>query len=90
MTVRDERTSTSERSVTTKVREAVEARDVLADALRRAGIQLPAMDIRGPWPGTGLAESGQEATRYAFVQLGFCSAPVALALAEVITKGAER
>ncbi|NSC24362.1 hypothetical protein FM076_25715 [Streptomyces albus subsp. chlorinus] len=32
-----------------KVREAVEARDALADALTRAGIQLPAMDVRTPW-----------------------------------------
>ncbi|TDC27135.1 hypothetical protein E1265_02315 [Streptomyces sp. 8K308] len=90
MTVRDDHDSTSDRSVTAKVTEAIEARDVLADALRRAGIQLSAMDIRRAWPGTALAETGEKATRYAFVQLGFCSAPVALALAAVITKGTER
>ncbi|RCG16062.1 hypothetical protein DQ392_22105 [Streptomyces reniochalinae] len=33
----------------TRVREAVEARDALAEALTQAGIQLPAMDVRTPW-----------------------------------------
>lgn len=32
-----------------KVQEALDARDVLATALSRAGIQLPAMDVRTPW-----------------------------------------
>ncbi|MEU6118079.1 hypothetical protein ABZ840_26470 [Streptomyces sp. NPDC047117] len=64
-----------------KVREALEARDALAAALRQAGIQLPAMDIRTPWAGEA---------RYALVQLGVCSAPVALALADVIRNGAAR
>ncbi|XUZ23487.1 hypothetical protein ACQVDT_00270 [Streptomyces sp. RMIT01] len=32
-----------------KVQEALEARDALATALSRAGIQLPAMDVRTPW-----------------------------------------
>ncbi|WP_369203620.1 hypothetical protein [Streptomyces sp. PU-14G] len=32
-----------------RVREAVAARDALAEALTRAGIQLPAMDVRTPW-----------------------------------------
>lgn len=64
-----------------KIMEAVEARDALATALSRAGVQLPAMDIRTPWA---------DEYRYALVQLGFCSAPVAHALAEVIAKGADR
>ncbi|RSS93822.1 hypothetical protein EF903_07635 [Streptomyces sp. WAC05292] len=64
-----------------KIKEAMDARDALAAALTRAGIQLPAMDIRTPWA---------EGARYAFVHLGQCSAPVAHALAEVITRGASR
>ncbi|MEU4176310.1 hypothetical protein [Streptomyces sp. NPDC026589] len=32
-----------------KVQEALDARDALATALARAGIQLPAMDVRTPW-----------------------------------------
>ncbi|MFI8306305.1 hypothetical protein ACIF80_23250 [Streptomyces sp. NPDC085927] len=68
---------------TPKIHEALEARDVLATALTRAGIQLPAMDIRTPWADdrrTGEAP-------YALVHLGVCSAPVALALADVIARG---
>lgn len=34
---------------TAKVQEALDARDALATALSRAGIQLPAMDVRTPW-----------------------------------------
>ncbi|MFI1333503.1 hypothetical protein ACH4U7_26055 [Streptomyces sp. NPDC020845] len=34
-----------------KIQEALEARDALAAALTRAGIQLPAMDVRTPWNG---------------------------------------
>ncbi|MER6110918.1 hypothetical protein [Streptomyces hirsutus] len=68
---------------TPKIHEALEARDALATALTRAGVQLPAMDVRTPWADdrrTGEAP-------YALVHLGVCSAPVALALADVITKG---
>lgn len=80
-----------------KIREAVEARDVLAAALTRAGIQLPAMDVRTPWQevinGDGSVdhetESGRSA-RYALVHLGACSAPIAIALAAVIAEGASR
>lgn len=68
---------------TPKIQEALEARDALAAALTRAGIQLPAMDIRTPWADD---RRGGEAP-YALVQLGVCSAPVALALADVITQG---
>ncbi|MFD7836968.1 hypothetical protein [Streptomyces sp. NPDC059761] len=57
------------------------ARDALAAALTRAGIQLPAMDVRTPWA---------DEARYALVHLGICSAPVAHALAAVITRGASR
>ncbi|MCC8482291.1 hypothetical protein LMJ41_31025 [Streptomyces globisporus] len=32
-----------------KVQEALDAHDALATALSRAGIQLPAMDVRTPW-----------------------------------------
>ncbi|MER6979004.1 hypothetical protein [Streptomyces carpinensis] len=73
-----------------KLREAAAARDALAAALTRAGIQLPAMDVRTPWadPLHGQAEA-PASTRYALVHLGVCSAPVALALADVIARGAE-
>ncbi|KPC78368.1 MULTISPECIES: hypothetical protein [Streptomyces] len=75
---------------TTKVQEAVEARDALAAALTAAGVQLPAMDIRTPWPepnsGPGDGENAQP-QRYALVHLGICSAPVALALAAAIRNG---
>lgn len=67
---------------TARVQEALAARDALATALSRAGIQLPAMDIRTPWADDRNAEA-----RYALVHLGVCSAPVALTLADVITKG---
>ncbi|MEU1124818.1 hypothetical protein ABZ371_14910 [Streptomyces sp. NPDC005899] len=73
-------------AATAKVREAVDARDALAAALRGAGIQLPAMDIRTPWPDTEGGEGGRVA-RYALVHLGVCSAPVAHALAAVIRNG---
>lgn len=81
------------------VAEALAARDALAAALTRAGIQLPAMDVRTPWndplpdnsdqpaEGEGLAPAS---ARYALVHLGVCSAPVALALAAVIAKGARQ
>ncbi|MFI8276009.1 hypothetical protein ACIGBH_14035 [Streptomyces sp. NPDC085929] len=64
-----------------KIKEALDARDALATALTQAGIQLPAMDVRTPYP---------DETRYALVHLGLCSAPVAHALAEVITRGVSR
>ncbi|OKJ80200.1 hypothetical protein AMK32_27245 [Streptomyces sp. CB01883] len=65
-----------------KVQEALDARDALASALSRAGIQLPAMDIRTPW-----VDDREDDARYALVHLGVCSAPVALMLADVILKG---
>ncbi|MFI1562230.1 hypothetical protein ACH4ZX_04055 [Streptomyces sp. NPDC020490] len=65
-----------------KTQEAVDARDALAAALSRAGIQLPAMDIRTPW-----ADEREGEARYALVHLGVCSAPVALMLADAIRKG---
>ncbi|SCK48198.1 hypothetical protein [Streptomyces sp. WMMB 322] len=80
-----------------KIQETVEARDALAAALTRAGIQLPAMDVRTPW--MDVLEDGNDteadadakrAARYALVHLGVCSAPVAIALAAVIVKGAGR
>ncbi|MEW2494310.1 hypothetical protein AB0942_12285 [Streptomyces nodosus] len=75
-----------------KLQEATAARDALAEALTHAGIQLPAMDVRTPWgdllpddePGT------PPSARHALVHLGVCSAPVALALAAVIARGAAR
>lgn len=67
---------------TPKIEEALKARDALATALSRANIQLPAMDIRTPWADDRKAEA-----QYALVHLGVCSAPVALMLADVITKG---
>lgn len=74
---------------TAKVQEAVDARDALAAALSGAGIQLPAMDVRTPWPDTEGDDSARPA-RYALVHLGVCSAPVAHALAMVIGNGATR
>lgn len=64
-----------------KITEAQEAREALGAALRRAGIQLPAMDVRVP---------ASTSKAYAFVNLGKCSAPVAHDLAAVIEKGADR
>ncbi|MFG2879406.1 hypothetical protein ACGFYU_31120 [Streptomyces sp. NPDC048337] len=83
---------------TAKIKEAFAARDALAAALTRAGIQIPAMDVRTPWPdddnsdGDGQEHSSTSAaeTRYALVHLGVVSAPVAHALAEVIAKGLTR
>ncbi|MFK0220173.1 hypothetical protein ACIQWN_18505 [Streptomyces vinaceus] len=77
-----------------KIKEAMAARDALATALTRAGIQIPAMDVRAPWPddGDGPEHTSARAaeTRYALVHLGVVSAPVAHALAEVITNGVAR
>ena len=66
-----------------------------AAALSRAGIQLPAMDVRTPWLSDPLDEDGDgdgtdRLAGYGLIRLGVCSAPVAHALAEVIAKGAER
>ncbi|MFJ8648305.1 hypothetical protein ACIRNI_19575 [Streptomyces sp. NPDC093546] len=72
----------SPRPTAPKVQEALDARDALASALSRAGIQLPAMDIRTPW-----VDDREDDARYALVHLGVCSAPVALMLADVILKG---
>lgn len=69
-----------ERRTAGKIREAEDARDALGTALRRAGIQLPAMDVRSPLRVDGVG--------YALVALGDCSAPVALELAAVIERGA--
>jgi hypothetical protein len=65
-----------------KIQEALEARDALAAELGGAGIQLPAMDVRTPWADDRGRDAG-----YALVHLGVCSAPVALLLADVIRKG---
>ncbi|MFE1175864.1 hypothetical protein [Streptomyces sp. NPDC058773] len=72
---------TTERPEMKKIKEAEQARDALGAALRRAGIQLPAIDVRLPMR----ANAG-----YALVSLGDCSAAVACALAAVIEKGAAR
>ncbi|MFJ4908236.1 hypothetical protein ACIQCR_23315 [Streptomyces sp. NPDC093249] len=68
-----------------KIQEALDARDALAAALSRAGVQLPAMDIRTPW-----LDDREGEARYALVHLGVCSAPVAHALATVILNGLAR
>ncbi|MFI6725502.1 hypothetical protein [Streptomyces atratus] len=73
---------TTQRRAVRKINEAEEARDALGAALRRAGIQLPALDVRSV-PRNG-------ASGYSLVTLGECSAPVACALAAVIEKGAAR
>jgi len=88
-------TATATRSSAAKIQETVEARDALADALTRAGIQLPAMDVRTPWQDAIDADDDSDtdagkAARYALVHLGVCSAPVAFALAAVIIRGAGR
>nr|WP_037708311.1 hypothetical protein [Streptomyces sp. AA1529] len=83
------------------MREAVTARDALAEALTRAGIQLPAMDVRTPWRDASARNDdggggerdmpdSARAARYALVHLGVCSASVAFALAAVIARGAGR
>lgn len=76
-----------------KIQETLAARDALAAALTRAGIQLPAMDVRTPWQdmidGDYDCAAGP-AARYALVHLGVCSAPVAFALAAVIIRGVGR
>jgi hypothetical protein len=81
-------------SVRHKTEEAFRARDALAAALLRAGIQLPAVGVRTPWndeldeldvPAAG--GDGGAGPRYALVHLGVCSAPVAHDLAEVIERG---
>ncbi|MGW0633551.1 hypothetical protein [Streptomyces sp. NPDC002758] len=85
-----------------KLQEATAARDTLPAALTRAGIQLPAMDVRTPW-GDTLPDDPEQAqepdpgdhpapasARYALVHLGVCSAPDALALAAVIARGTTR
>jgi hypothetical protein len=80
------RTATATRPLPTpKIQEALDARDALASALTQAGIQLPAMDVRSPWPEDRESEAG-----YALVHLGLCSAPVALLLADVILRGTAR
>ncbi|MFI2779726.1 hypothetical protein [Streptomyces sp. ALB3] len=79
----------AERAAGDRIQEAVDARDALATALTGAGIQLPAMDVRTPWPDADGGE-GARAGRYALVHLGICSAPVAHALAAVIGRGAAR
>ncbi|MBA2809672.1 hypothetical protein E0500_020290 [Streptomyces sp. KM273126] len=84
-------------NLTPKLQEATDARDALNAALTQAGIQLPAMDVRTPWndlvpdDGEQTAQDHADApasARYALVHLGVCSAPVALALAAVIARGA--
>ncbi|WP_308315934.1 hypothetical protein [Streptomyces sp. CC228A] len=65
-----------------KFREVMDARDALASALRQAGIQLPALDVRV----TGRADD----PGYGLVELGVCAAPVAHALAAVIARGAAK
>ncbi|MGX4688984.1 hypothetical protein [Streptomyces sp. JNUCC 63] len=82
-----------------KLQEALTVRDALAAALTSVGIQLPAMDVRTPW-GDFAPDCGEQpaqddigvpaSARHALVHLGVCSAPVALALAAVIAKGAAR
>ncbi|MFH9469057.1 hypothetical protein ACH4LT_17530 [Streptomyces clavifer] len=87
------RTPRSGNAATAKIQEAVEARDTLAAALSAAGIQLPAMDVRTPWPEPNSGtddDAGGRQQRYALIHLGICSAAVALALAAVVRKGADR
>ncbi|MFP8903264.1 hypothetical protein [Streptomyces atacamensis] len=66
-----------------RIGEAEAARDALAEALRRARIRFPAVDVRTPVRVGGAAG-------YAMVVLGECSAPVARELAAVIERGTKR
>ncbi|MFD3511648.1 hypothetical protein [Streptomyces sp. NPDC058657] len=73
-----------------KIQEALHARDALAAALTRAGVQLPAMDIRTYSLGNQKDDhDGNDSgdIPYALVHLGVCSAPVAHLLADVISRG---
>ena len=96
MTAQRRTTPTTLQTDSSKIQETVAARDALADALTRAGIQLPAMDVRTPWQdvidsdGDSSDSDAGSAARYALVHLGVCSAPVAFALAPVIVKGCGR
>jgi len=72
--------ATERRAAHGGVREAEAARDALAAALRRAGVQFPAMDVRTPVRTDGPG--------YALVVLGECSPPVARRLAAVVARGA--
>ncbi|MFC8898954.1 hypothetical protein [Streptomyces cinereoruber] len=74
-----------EPSTTPKIREALDARDALAAAPSRAGVQLPAINIRSPWPDEREGEAS-----YALVHLEICSAPVAHAIATAIVNGLTR
>ncbi|WP_443075671.1 hypothetical protein [Streptomyces sp. TRM 70351] len=82
---RDAATADSAPRLTPKIREAHDAREALAAALSRAGIQLPAMAVRTPWP-----DDRGGRTPYALLHLGVCSAPVALMLADVVRTGVAR
>ncbi|MFP8960129.1 hypothetical protein ACLIYP_06080 [Streptomyces nanhaiensis] len=73
----------SDRVEEQRIGEAEAARDALAEALRRARIRFPAVDVRTPVRADGAAG-------YAMVVLGECSAPVARELAAVIERGAKR
>ncbi|WP_175409544.1 hypothetical protein [Streptomyces sp. TRM64462] len=74
--------ATAEHTAFTRFKEVMDARDALAGALRQAGIQLPALDIRA---------TGREGDPgYGLVDLGVCAAPVAHQLASVIARGAAR
>ncbi|WP_394813531.1 hypothetical protein [Streptomyces hazeniae] len=71
-----------------KIQEALDARDALASAITRAGVQLPAMDVRTPWAADADEDEEREGdARYALVHLGVCSASVAVLLADVIVRG---
>ncbi|MBB1259675.1 hypothetical protein [Streptomyces alkaliterrae] len=73
---------TAEHGTLARIQEAEEAREALGAALRRAGIQLPAMDVRPVARADGRG--------YGLVSLGDCAAAVAHQLAAVIEKGAAR
>ena len=65
-----------------KIKEAQQARDELAAALRRSGIQLHAMDTR--------TFGAPDDSGHALVRLGDCSPVVARQLAQVLSRGAAR
>ncbi|MBC9718990.1 hypothetical protein H9Y04_41335 [Streptomyces sp. TRM66268-LWL] len=70
--------------MTERMQDAEEARAALSTALRSAGISFPGTDLGfRPRPGAKTKNS------YALIDLGAISAPVALKLAEVVSRGAQ-
>lgn len=72
--------TTDHRTAAEKVEEAEAARDALASALKRAGLQLPSLILE--------VSTYADADPRPLIDLGRCSPSVARELAAVIDKGA--